>query len=1358
MRKGGVGADQESHSGDDSKPPKTGEGISSNKNLKDVFDSKPTTSTPPSDNIEAHRQSAADANDLIRQSAPQQSDSASKNERTIKEQTNMQTTAGLAHDVRVVSQDGSLQQMTRIKADDGRTSLYSRAGADGKEQLFRQDGAKLVQTDRSGAAIPNGESLNIKSIQVGRQFAQPSQSGSDAQSPTAGNRTNQPNSGDGASRKDHGNSAISDVVAQTAKRSDISAESSQPKIPPTSKVSDGPPGTLGRQGAPPDTSLHANHTTNTNSPRSDVAGPARPANEEQRRHGQLNDSNTAKNPPQRENPATAPANSHTDSRTPSSHSVPADSKQSAGGPTGAPVGDRANPLAHTDKPQSDHLEHLAHGPSTRLNETPMRGPVDPVRGPGARAETARTDADRREVLDQTPGNAPHGRPSDKPQLGDKPSIIPIPLPIGKEGPGGIGGASGGGGRGAAGDAGARGDRGGRPTPGDRGSGGAGGGGGGRGPGDGPSATDRAGKPTPAGDRGGRGEGVSGGRGGRADIPIEQLAPDGKPRRPVDARLLELLADPKLQSKMLDTLQTVAADRDGIRSPRIRELFAGLDDKQIWQMQMGLLDGVRNPLAFDNLSPLLQGKLIQLAEILGGKEILTGRGLDAITRDGKVTPGSETLTTVIRDIDRTSRIFQTGDRTSREILADMLTRTLDNEGTNKTFTLQLDQDQTATLVSHLQNDVLAIIARRGLDDHSDDSLDEDIARIDDGDDVDGLQTTSLAQRSLEISRRNAASSSADFDDDSVDFTSDCDDEPTVDHGKFYGKTQRHASLDSTKNEAKEDQRKVTRTDSDDSVVPGGVTPEAMAARAAKKIEDERKRRERQEDELREEKRRSENERKNRRESHRVSHGDSLVTIAQKRCRDTTLAPLIYDINRAQIPATFQGPTRFALLKVGQVLSLPSETDTKNYKSGRPKHTNVDMSLRAGDGSNSSEAFPSVEAELAAKLGIPFPGHTRGGKRVFDAKDVKGSRTDAVRQKVRENRHNIEAALGPLRPKPKVRTESRIKYMCRIGDTLRSIAQRHPSLHNAELWQLIAYVNELPTEVNSKNEPIAKLKRGQSLLLPTPAEIHAWLAMLSGEQTDFVLWEFAYIEMNRRECPHCDRPTLVSVVVCPGCAFYMDDDESLQYDRAEQGSYEILPEDKATAPRIQENEDDHGSTRVLKEPPLPVLDQTSEDDYTGTAKIKHPADDDVPDSTRKVSNGKPDELSSHTAASRAPMAPQSKNPSTSGISPGSVRKVSQNDSPAQDPQYFCAYARLIFEGSVEKVSNGYSITLEGYTDNGWRQMVTYEFADDSIYHHIFYATAKKKSHRLALPLKQAMELAQNDLAKNWQHYYSAYSREK
>jgi hypothetical protein len=59
----------------------------------------------------------------------------------------------------------------------------------------------------------------------------------------------------------------------------------------------------------------------------------------------------------------------------------------------------------------------------------------------------------------------------------------------------------------------------------------------------------------------------------------------------------------------------------------------------------------------------------------------------------------------------------------------------------------------------------------------------------------------------------------------------------------------------------------------------------------------------------------------------------------------------------------------------------------------------------------------------------------------------------------------------------------KYVCRLGDDLKSVASRHPALRNARLWPLVAYINNLSDRQNKDRTPIEKLRRGQVLIIPS-----------------------------------------------------------------------------------------------------------------------------------------------------------------------------------------------------------------------------------------------------------------------------------
>ncbi len=871
--------------------------------------------------LEAKRE-GGDAGPLIHRTMPDRPQGVRDANQAAIENANMQTATGVAKPVTVEFREGGSQSMVRIKADDGRTVLYSRPGADGRDEFFKQNGGKLVQSDRLGQPIPNGESLAVRNIQMGRQFGQPG----DTPPVQRPNRSSDVQAGKGPQTADGG-------LVPGAKRLDVAD-----KPVPVGKT----PEVIVKPGSP--------------------TGPV--------------------------TDATAPKGAK-----------PSDSPTS-GGPPGA-------------KGQ----------PGDAAPGGVPKGPVDLASG----------------------GRSPGGKPGDV-------------AGIGPAGPGGI--------------------------PGDLG-----------------------GKP-------GALDGTPG-----AGPQLDDLSPDGKTVQSMDGRLQELLADPRLQAKLLDVLQP---DGDAVVDPRLQEIFKGLDQNQIEAMRMGLVEGLQEGLVFDGLDPVLQGKLQQLAEILGVREVPAGI-LDAINQQG--IPGSETLGAVMRDMDRAARLLEAEGRSPHEVMAALMGRTIDG-GESRTFSVSLDA-RSQSLIDRLQGDVLKGAGDGVVQVASSENFSADIVDGGDGSVVRREGSEHSVVRIAAGDLPPALNDAADRPTDSYEDTPDTPDQPVYKQENFE-----------TLHTKPEDKKHHEHHD-DDKPVKSGPTPEEIAMLAQKKLEEENKRKEREEEERRLDKERKDKEKKNKRGSYRVRQGDSLVTIAQTQCKDGSVAPLIYDINRGQIPEKFHGVRRAAWLKVNQVLALPSENDVANYKRGTVRHANIDMSVPAGDTGvvpTPPGGFASPEAELAAKFGMAW-GSGLGGAAKPD-EEIKGSRSDDVKRKIRENRENIEEALGTGQQKPAVPAPNRIKYVCRIGDTLRSIALRHPALQDVKLWELVAVVNELSTEVNSKNDPIAKLARGQILFLPTPEDIQSWRAGTFHNESSFALLEGSYVEMTRKDCPACSRPSLVSVLVCPGCGLNMD----------------------------------------------------------------------------------------------------------------------------------------------------------------------------------------------------------------------------
>src|SRR5262249_11686142 len=140
----------------------------------------------------------------------------------------------------------------------------------------------------------------------------------------------------------------------------------------------------------------------------------------------------------------------------------------------------------------------------------------------------------------------------------------------------------------------------------------------------------------------------------------------------------------------------------------------------------------------------------------------------------------------------------------------------------------------------------------------------------------------------------------------------------------------------------------------------------------------------------------------------------------------------------------------VLKAGMVLTLPSPRQVREWRQSR-------LSQQAN-------------------------ARTRGGLRPnIPWSDMTDDEKDAADQR----RANVESGLGSLGKATEA--DAPIKYHVRLGDTLRSVAMKHPALNDVSLWKLLAEKNGLPTTQDARGVPTTVLQRGSILELPTPQEI-------------------------------------------------------------------------------------------------------------------------------------------------------------------------------------------------------------------------------------------------------------------------------
>lgn len=258
-------------------------------------------------------------------------------------------------------------------------------------------------------------------------------------------------------------------------------------------------------------------------------------------------------------------------------------------------------------------------------------------------------------------------------------------------------------------------------------------------------------------------------------------------------------------------------------------------------------------------------------------------------------------------------------------------------------------------------------------------------------------------------------------------------------------------------------------------------ELMALMQARKLKELKDRELQQKEKSQEQDKKQQLQQRNQRTRYRIRQGDTLSNIAAKHLQDSKLAQLIYQINKTLIPTITHEGKRYADPQVGSLIWLPSQTDVESFRSKKDKEKNdIDFN---------GPQFGSAEDELKARFGDNWQDNPEAA--AFQAAQPR-AKTLADLEKAKARRDNVEKYLGPLADKKLENTDDRIRHICRLGDTLRSIALKHPALQDSELWELIAKVNNLSSETDEEGNPDIKLSRGMVLILPSPDEINAFRA--------------------------------------------------------------------------------------------------------------------------------------------------------------------------------------------------------------------------------------------------------------------------
>jgi YD repeat-containing protein len=232
---------------------------------------------------------------------------------------------------------------------------------------------------------------------------------------------------------------------------------------------------------------------------------------------------------------------------------------------------------------------------------------------------------------------------------------------------------------------------------------------------------------------------------------------------------------------------------------------------------------------------------------------------------------------------------------------------------------------------------------------------------------------------------------------------------------------------------------------------------------------------------------------------VRYDDSLDSIAKKMFKDPRVAQLIYEMNKNKITLEIVDGKPVYHIKPGTELTLPSPRQAREWVM-RGKYLQVDELI----GSDTIKTMSEKEKEE------------------FDGR-----------------RKNVESVLGAIGFAAAAAAEGGVKYNVRLGDSLRSVAMKHPMLNDVSLWRLLAEKNNLPTATDKHGIPTAILKRGTKLTMPTKQEIvefrkkigvltHPASTWLNDSSTDGP-------ESSRtsKKCSDCKRQAPVGVSICPSC---------------------------------------------------------------------------------------------------------------------------------------------------------------------------------------------------------------------------------
>ncbi|MBY0552540.1 MAG: hypothetical protein K2W95_34985, partial [Candidatus Obscuribacterales bacterium] len=486
---------------------------------------------------------------------------------------------------------------------------------------------------------------------------------------------------------------------------------------------------------------------------------------------------------------------------------------------------------------------------------------------------------------------------------------------------------------------------------------------------------------------------------------------------------------------------------------------------------------------------------------------------------------------------------------------------------------------------------------------------------------------------------------------------------------------------------------------------------------------------------------------------VMPGDTLESIAQKRLYNKRLAPLIFELNRGKIPVKIQDGKKLLQLRAKTVLLLPSTADVKRFHSrvfGRSTEKfeyDPDCVEEAKTNTGSASGFPFLSDDTVA---APFVPRSFTGRKTDANGNVTGkSNTDPqgvpLPSATKKRRDNVEAMLGKVQ-ETSPGDEGRIKYICRLGDSLRSIAINHPALRDVSLWRLVAEINGLSSETNGKGVPVAELKRGEKILLPLPSEIVAHRQLKRAESST----KNTLGQIVSKPCTHCHRLAVQTATICPGCGTTFESSGS-----------DSLPHEHYGPVRQQSVAHQYGlnTTDIAETVDPPLIDLSSDEAAIERALKAMPSRSQLLDVADTVATGEFSPLSPNRPPGKIPVPSERHtaiHPVDAGMRSEDRHSTGERTGARNVITQISDECRVVTYGNFDDSAVGFRTRLEFKQREFWLPVTMYEINADTTWRHEYNPGGSRKTSRIYLPAVQAKQLAINDLEKNWESYVRPFRK--